>query len=440
MTAEVVLLNKRAVVMAADSAVTFTSWRGHKVYNAGNKVFALSKRHPVGVMVYGNAEYMGMPWETIIKEYREGIGTRAFDTLEQHFAHLVEFLGGNDDLFGPDAQEDYVAQRAMQLFIGTRNAIRKRVDAYIETGASVDDARVREIAGNEVREERKRWRRRNFAAGMDEAFEAQILTQYGPTIRDAQAAVFQKLPLTKGAKTGLLEMVGRALTRDHFSSATSGLVVAGFGAREYLPSVRAATVEGRVAGRLHHRVDDHLCHSIDRRGASAAVVPFAQTDAVSAFIEGIDPRYSQDLTKLVRGAFGDLTDFLLQHLVPDESLRQQFAGPVHAMTQAITADLQTTAAKLRRERYVNPLLEVIEALPKDELASVAESLVSITSLKRKVSMDVESVGGPVDVAIISKGDGLVWVNRKHYFRPELNPQFAHNYFQPRAAANASEQA
>ena len=34
-----------------------------KVYPA-NKLFALSKYHPVGVMVYNNAELMDVPWET----------------------------------------------------------------------------------------------------------------------------------------------------------------------------------------------------------------------------------------------------------------------------------------------------------------------------------------------------------------------------------------
>ena len=42
--------------------------------------------------------------------------------------------------------------------------------------------------------------------------------------------------------------------------------------------------------------------------------------------------------------------------------------------------------------------------------------------------DEETVGGPVDVAVISKGDGFVWINRKHYFKPELNAPFFKNYF------------
>lgn len=59
---------------------------------------------------------------------------------------------------------------------------------------------------------------------------------------------------------------------------------------------------------------------------------------------------------------------------------------------------------------------------------MAESLVNLTSFKRKISLDAETVGGPIDVAVISKGDGFIWIKRKHYFKPELNPGFFANYF------------
>jgi len=57
---------------------------------------------------------------------------------------------------------------------------------------------------------------------------------------------------------------------------------------------------------------------------------------------------------------------------------------------------------------------------------MCESLIHLTSLRRKISYDVESVGGEIDVAIISKGDGFIWTKRKHYFDGDLNPQFLEN--------------
>jgi len=73
-------------------------------------------------------------------------------------------------------------------------------------------------------------------------------------------------------------------------------------------------------------------------------------------------------------------------------------------------------------------MSVVGILPKEELAAMAEALVNLTTIKRKMSLDIETVGGPIDVAVISKGDGFIWIKRKHYFDPNLNPQFFENYF------------
>lgn len=66
---------------------------------------------------------------------------------------------------------------------------------------------------------------------------------------------------------------------------------------------------------------------------------------------------------------------------------------------------------------------MVEFMPKPELAKLAEALVSLTSLKRRVSRGMDTVGGPIDVAVISKSDGFVWAKRKHYFPSELNARY-----------------
>jgi hypothetical protein len=50
MTAEIAIINKNAVALAADSAVTLRDPQSPKIYNTANKVFMLSKFHPVGIM------------------------------------------------------------------------------------------------------------------------------------------------------------------------------------------------------------------------------------------------------------------------------------------------------------------------------------------------------------------------------------------------------
>lgn len=63
MTAEIAVMNKRAIALAADSTVTVGGRA--KFYNSANKLFMLSKYEPVGIMIYNNAEFIGVPWEYI---------------------------------------------------------------------------------------------------------------------------------------------------------------------------------------------------------------------------------------------------------------------------------------------------------------------------------------------------------------------------------------
>jgi hypothetical protein len=44
------------------------------------------------------------------------------------------------------------------------------------------------------------------------------------------------------------------------------------------------------------------------------------------------------------------------------------------------------------------------------------------------SVETDTVALPIDVAVISKGDGFIWIKRKHYFASELNHQFFSNYY------------
>jgi len=90
MTAEIAILNKSAVALAADSTVTIGSET--KTYNTVNKLFTLSKLHPVGVMVYGDADFMDVPWESLIKQYRKHLGEAAFDYVRDYAFNFLHWL------------------------------------------------------------------------------------------------------------------------------------------------------------------------------------------------------------------------------------------------------------------------------------------------------------------------------------------------------------
>ena len=75
--------------------------------------------------------------------------------------------------------------------------------------------------------------------------------------------------------------------------------------------------------------------------------------------------------------------------------------------------LRVAAEAEVQEKYAQPLMAAVVALPRRDLAAMAEALVSLTAFRARMSVtEKEHVGGPMDVAVLSKGDGFVWVKRK----------------------------
>lgn len=72
-----------------------------------------------------------------------------------------------------------------------------------------------------------------------------------------------------------------------------------------------------------------------------------------------------------------------------------------------------------RERLTVPL--VLPPMPIQDAIALAEFLVELTIKFSKFSPGAETVGGPIDVATITKHEDFKWVRRKHYFSQELNP-------------------
>jgi hypothetical protein len=85
--------------------------------------------------------------------------------------------------------------------------------------------------------------------------------------------------------------------------------------------------------------------------------------------------------------------------------------------------LKKSAFEEIRSKSRAEIQDMVEFMPKPELATMAEALINLTSIKRRVSRGMETVGGPIDVAVISQSEGFVWVKRKHYFPAELNSRY-----------------
>ena len=453
MTSEVAVMNSQAIALAADSAVTFAGGTQQKTFTSASKIFTLSKFQPVGVMIYGNANFMGIPWETIIKTYRGRLGPDTFKTLGGYAGDFLAFLRTSDLLFSDSdtEQAEYLSRSIFWCFRRIKERIDERIRLELYQNGEFEEPVLQTITEQVIQGESDEWNEAEAAPMAPTSFTDEFNKMFAELNSQAQSAIFEGLPLTEKASTQLLAISLNLLMKFPariYNPESTGVVIAGFGTDDVFPVLESYTVEGRIGSYLKHKKNEEQCEKIGV-STSARVIPFAQREMVDTFMAGIDPDYELLIRRFceeLESSFqedspGQVLDMIYE---PDEyyddpvgyedielHLEAVWPDVAQALNQFVRSKVDSFMQSLsehKNERHFSPILSVVQGLPKDELAAMAESLINLTSFKRKVSMQAETVGGPIDVAVISRGDGFIWINRKYYFEGEMNPHFFANYY------------
>ncbi|MGC1617633.1 MAG: hypothetical protein WA765_04005 [Candidatus Acidiferrum sp.] len=91
-------------------------------------------------------------------------------------------------------------------------------------------------------------------------------------------------------------------------------------------------------------------------------------------------------------------------------LQQNLGVPVEQVTAAMEVIKQALGSQL-----------AISAMPLKDAIDLAEFLADVAVKYSKFSPGANSVGGPIEIAAISKHEGFKWVTRKFYFDRSLTP-------------------
>src|SRR5579863_4077006 len=238
-------MNKRGVALAADSAVTLGD--GEKVYLTAEKLFQLSPSVsvgvasplPVGIMTYGGADIMGVPWETVVKLYAQKLSQRPFDRLEQYAQDFLRFVEGSQALFPEAVQRRFFRQSVgsywFQFFLSplrehleNKPGDRKHANAILLDLIQKDREDTR--ANYEVIEE------------LGDGYGDRILEEYASELNELEKEMFGSYKPPKEAREGLRDIVKLMFSRNLFDDNSSTVVLAGMGEAEALPVLFQYTV------------------------------------------------------------------------------------------------------------------------------------------------------------------------------------------------------
>lgn len=414
MTAEIAILNRIGVALAADSAVTIktSGSRESKVYNSVDKLFCLSNNEPVGVMINGTPEIMGVPIETLIKGFRDSSYARPQKTIAQYARRFFDYL--REELPGgaSTSYEHAAAILIRRLAFIMQDGISK-FETRPRSARTSREVFLRRHLDQELRQGLAKLRRFKAVAGVGkENLPAGLGELARHAVREVLGSGF--LGLADEAE----ELISLLLLRDLPTGNAARLVFSGFGTGQVFPAVYAADWDLPLVGA--HKVRPITNESITSTN-SALIVPFAQKEMVERFMDGVDDAYTEFIEATMRSAMDRFASFALDTVKAKPTAAQR--GEMRRMLRLYMEQLASITLDYRVETFRHSVLEVVQFMPKSDLAEMAESLVNLTSIKRRVSAERETVGGPIDVAVISKNDGFVWIKRKRYFDRDINERF-----------------
>lgn len=429
MTTEIAIINRLGVALATDSAVTISGGGRTKVWDTADKLFELSAHHPIAIMINGNMDFLGVPWEILVKSFRKLQADTHRESVERWMNEFLEWVEKH-----PAISEDATRRYVLEQIDGRISRVQQSVQASLydvmyRDGASRRRAcatDVSELLLKEIHVELTDLQAVPRADSLENLTIEAVQEGYAELIEERLEERFPSSPshkLTETERKALKTLLATALLSATPSDLATGLVFAGYGDGAF-PSVHAVEVDGRLLGAL--KFTCIASESINGSGSQGRVVSFAQTDVIERLLGGADPRFVEKTADFIRLAVrkvGDAVETALRSKRTSKRALEERQKLVDEIAGLVAKEYQLNiAADLRRE-FEREFDRMIALMPKQEMIELAEALVSITAVERKASSDEGTVGGPVDVALITKHEGFVWIKRKHYFDKDLNPRY-----------------
>lgn len=410
MTSEIAVMNQRAIALAADSAVTLIGGGKVIVRNDQKKLFNLADGLPVGVMFFGVADLMGHPWEVLLEHYRKALKPAAQPQVRDYAAQFTAMLDNLETFFPVERQKD----EYKRLLASVYRFIFRLAHYLRDTGVSGPDEEILRQAIGLV------WQRyqayddgspRRDLPCYPKGFAETIEHNYGSAIEELTKYAFSAFVLDGTSRERLRQIAVLCVVKDLFLEDVTGLVFAGYGANEPYPSVVTYTLSAVVGGIVKRCMTDET--KIDGQ-THATITLFADSEVTYAFLRGIE----LDLEARIYGTMHAVSQSLVDQVVDSftdvdpaqrESVRRQFHS--QQVPQAIRR-CYDAISQYQQENYINPMLSVLEIATRQDLAETAHELVALNIFKKRIMAQKQTVGGAIDVAVISRDGGFTWWKRQ----------------------------
>ncbi len=411
MTSEVMIMNRQAVTLAADSAVTYGGGPEPVVTLEAEKILPLSET--IALMVYSRGDVLGRSWSHIAHAFTREHPNREYDSVRECADAFFAFLDKNRRLF-PEAEENEEFEALMRAAFLTVLSHAKAMLNY-PGGGYEDDSAAFEAALdlylehlNEDEAGAERERLEVFSGFDRRAF----YTRYGEMIDALIRDSLGEFGMAEQMRAKLFDFAYLIATQPAFLEPYAGLVFAGFGEDDVFPVYAHYYASIFVDGVMKRAHDETTAVGVDE-GPNAYLRTFAQAEMTHAFLRGVHPLMFDVLISL---------NLITNEAAAEAALKEAGfdAAEMDAVLQRMRADalprltgeFVNAAQSISQDEFINPFIKVVSASGKKQLAETAKALVELNILKSDLHMSQTGVGGEVDVVMVSRTGGVEWYAKK----------------------------
>ena len=191
------------------------------------------------------------------------------------------------------------------------------------------------------------------------------------------------------------------------------LVFTGYGKEQKYPQLVHITIKGVRNGKLKIDPQDINVYTITDEHPSD-ILYFGQTDITATLTEDlIEDEDNKELCEgMIRIFLEKRRELAERGLIDDLDLS------IPDCYGAIKSAFNERHRNMRQKWY-----DTVKDYSLQEMASLAETLIKATELHRNIMFKEETVGGLIDLAVISREDGFQWLNRKSWYEPSKGGQY-----------------
>lgn len=427
MTSQVVLLNAWGIGLASDSAVT----SGNRVSNGSEKIFALPSPHKLAILTSSDARVMGYPWESVLSAWMETL-QKPLPSIEDYWLSLERWLCQSVTSTTSVTEAEYVYLESI-IYHKLRANLMDHVwhpilRPYFEKTLSAEDLKIangtaswepefrakilalipKSLAKESLEALTSFTKSRNetfdaaegISAGQSKVWLDRYFNSYPERFgKSFFEELLTDMPNFPNIEETLTALAVSYLTNPQWIGTTLSLV--GFGETDLLPSYVEVHILGFVGG-----VRIGGAHVSSNPISTSEHLFYGQKDALESLVLGRDTILMDATAKQNEALSNFRTQLSDNDDVAVAQIREAFENTI------AKADLENEVINVGREQRLRPFQRAVQMSPVRDLAEFASTLVGVQAARAAFSQDNPTVGGPIDVATITRHEGFSWVRHK----------------------------